>query len=213
MSTKQKAEHVQTKPTTFVRLNLDAGGAESASNGWILLFSLAAWCWVIPTYREPGKLGYEWMMGGPVQSKYEPNRKPLHSSVPIYWSPILLDLGTDTCWNTFNLTMETLKCELVQSQWQWWMVVDKKTSKSSPSNCARTAATLPQTCSSQMRSVICRHRVENTWEILGISYKTIISGCWFQQSIRNYEHHWSSLRIIIQSDWNMLLNSCRTYHL
>jgi hypothetical protein len=33
MSTKQKAEHVQTKPTTFVRLNLDAGGAESASNG------------------------------------------------------------------------------------------------------------------------------------------------------------------------------------
>ena len=97
----------QNKQLLFVRLNLDASGAESSSNGWILLFSLAAWCWVIPAYWEPGKLGYEWMMGGPVQSKYEPNRKPLHSSVPIYWSPILLDLATDTCWNAFNL------------KWQW----------------------------------------------------------------------------------------------
>ena len=94
---------------------------------------------------------------------------------------------------------------------EWWST--KRPQSPRHQTGARTAATLPQTCSSQMRSVICRHRVENTWEILGISYKTIISGCWFQQSIRNYEHHWLSLRIIIQSDWNMLLNSCRTYHL
>ena len=101
---------------------IQAGCAESASNGWILLFSLAAWCWANTVLGDTNILRtWKTMENSDINEWWEVqcNRNmSQRESLCIHlfqhqWSSMLLDLATYTCWHALDLTMEKHKCELV----------------------------------------------------------------------------------------------------